>query len=88
VAEYRHALVADPVARLVFQPLRLRLNHEPAASDAVATASGAPTDQARPRPEDRDVSEYVWVGDDLGCGVYRLFGPLEQSLIQALPIRV
>jgi hypothetical protein len=32
------------------------------------------------------VSEHVWVGDDLGCGVYRLFGPLEQSLIPALPM--
>src|SRR4051794_22491307 len=64
-AENRHALVADPVARLVLQPLRLRLDDEPARSDAVATAPCAPADQAGPGPDDRDVSEHFWVGNDL-----------------------
>src|SRR4051812_37511781 len=88
LAENRHALVADPVARLVLQALRLWLNDEPAASDAIATAPCAPADQARPGPDNRDAGEHFWVGNDLRCGVYRVLRSFEQSLIQALVIRL
>jgi hypothetical protein len=86
--EDRHALVADPVARLVLQPLRLRLNDEPATSDAVAAAPRAPANQTWPSPDDRDLSEHFWVGNDLRCGIHRLLRPPEESLIQAILVGV